>query len=300
MARKPLVVLALTLLTAPAPVRAECLGSCMDGLLGAFIAMAVYGGIGLAVLILLIRPKWRRGGLRLLVATLVIAFGVPLVSQGWQGWRLHGMEGREVAGQPPALQGRVPLLIDDGSFVCGYGPCAPILWSMGEAGAFGLPFAALEGLDLTQPIPLAELPLELWRHPTDGTGVIRSHPLTPAERLQAAGRIDYLVLTRQTLAAEGTAPVEAALRQSPGLAGLRDDELVHLGMAPFSGGSLALPALKFDVLDLGLERPALAFPLAPYNTQGAANATASFDRLLQLFCPADGGMEAWTCRNAFQ
>lgn len=279
------------------PVQAECMGSCMDGLVGAFVAMLVYGAIGLAVLIMLIRQKWRRGGVKLLIATLVIAFGVPLISQGWQAWQLHQMENREVAGTPPALGGRAPLLIDDGYYVCGYGPCAPVLWSMGEAGAYGLPFTALEGFDLTKPIPLADLPLELWQYPTDGTGVIRSRPLTPAERQEAATRIDYLVLARQALYADDTAPVETALRQSPGLADLHSDELVHLVMAPLAGGKLALSELEFDVLDLTLDSRALAFPLAPYNTQAAADEVASGDALLQLYCPADGAMEVWNCQN---
>ncbi len=279
------------------PVRAECMGSCMDGIIGALVAMLVYGGIGIVVLVMLIRAKWRGGGVKLLIATLVIAFGVPLISQGWQAWRVHQMESREVAGQPRALAAHVPLLVDDGYYVCGYGPCAPVLWSMSETGAYGLPFTALEGLDLTKPIPLADLPLELWQYPTDGTGVIRARPLTAAERQEAATRIDYLVLARQTLYADDTAPVETALRQSPGLADLRDDELVHLVMAPLSGGKLALPELEFDVLDLTLFSKALAFPLAPYNTQSPANEVASGDALLQMFCPADGAMEVWNCQN---
>lgn len=297
MTRKLLVALALTALTAPAPVWAECMGSCMDGLVGAFIAMLAYGAIGIAVLVMLIKPKWRWGGVKLLLATLVIAFGVPLISQAWQAWRLHGTESREVAGVPPALLGRVPLLIDDGYYVCGYGPCAPVLWSLGETGAYGLPFTALEGLDLTKPILLADLPLERWQYPTDGTGVIRSRPLTPAERQEAATKIDYLVLAQQTVYADAEAPLETALRQSPGLADLRDDELVHLVMAPLAGGKLALPELEFDALDLTLDSPALAFPLAPYNTQSAANKTATYDALLQQFCPEDGPMEAWACQN---
>lgn len=272
----------------------------MDGLVGAFVAMLVYGGIGVAVLVMLIREKWRRGGLRLLVATLMIAFGVPLASQGWQAWRLHGMEGREVAGVPPALQDRMPLLIDDGGYyMCGYGPCAPVLWSRGEEGAYGLPFDALAGLDLTKPIPLADLPLELWQYPTDGTGEIRRKVLSPAEREEAAARIDYVVLAQQVYAGDDVAPVEAAMRQTSALTDLQSDELVHLVMAPLTGGTLALTELDFDVLDLTLDRPALAFPLAPYNTQPAANETASYDVLYELFCLSGHAMDDWTCRNAF-
>ncbi len=279
------------------PAQAECMGGCMDGLVGALVALLVYGVIGLAVLIMLIRQKWRRGGLRLLVGTMVIAFGVPLISQGWQAWRLHGTISREVAGQPPALQGRVPLLIDDGYYVCGYGPCAPVLWSLGEAGAYGLPFEALAGLDLTKPIPLADLPLQFWKYSTDGTGTIRSRPLTPAERQEAATRIDYLILAQQDYFNEDFGPVELALRQSPALADLRVDERVHLLMAPLVGGKLAVSDLDFDVLDLTLTKRALAFPLAPYNTQAAANGIASQEALLSLFCPAGGAMEMWSCQN---
>ena len=291
------LIFALSLVALAAPAQAECMGSCMDGLVGAFVAMLVYGGIGIAVLVMLIREKWRRGGLRLLIATVVIAFGVPLISQGWQAWRLHGTESREVAGQPPALQGKVPLLIDDGYYVCGYGPCAPILWSLGEGGAYGLPFAALEGLDLSKPVALTDLPLELWQYPTDGTGVIRARLLSPSERQEAARRIDYLVLAQGTVYADDIQPVETALRQTPALADLGRDELVHLVMAPMAGGSLDLTGAKPGVLDLTLDSRALAFPLAPYNTQAAANEIASYKALMSLYCPADGAMEVWNCQN---
>lgn len=269
----------------------------MDGLVGAFIAMLVYGVIGIAVLVMLIREKWRRGGVRLLIATLVIAFGVPLVSQGWQAWRLHGTVSREVAGNPPALDDKAPLLIDDGYYICGYGPCAPVLWSMGESGAYGLPFAALDGRDLSKPVALSDLPLELWQYPTDGTGVIRTRPLSPSERQEAARRIDYLVLVRQTLYADDVQPVETALRQTAGLNGPGMDERVHLLMAPVAGGRLDLTAVEPDVLDLVLIGRALALPLAPYNTQAAANEIASREALIALFCRSDAAMSDWNCRN---
>lgn len=279
------------------PARAECMGGCLDELVGALIAILVYGLIGLVVLIMLIREKWRRGGLRLLIATLVIALGVPLVSQGWQAWQLQGTKGREVAGQPPVLQGKVGLLIDDGYYVCGYGPCAPMLWSLGETGAYGLPFEALAALDLTKPIPLANLPLQLWQHPTDGTATIRSRPLTQAERQEAAARIDYLVLTQQDNFTENFGPVEAALSQSPDLTDLRANERVALLMAPLSGGRLTFSDLHLDLLDLTLNSEALTIPLAPYHTQTPANETVSQAALVQVYCPVGGAMVDWECLN---
>ncbi|MDP3194688.1 hypothetical protein [Tabrizicola sp.] len=66
------------------PARAECLGSCYDGLVTAFLSLVVYVLIGVVLLVMLARRKWRRAGLRGLALVVALAVGVPLVSQVWQ------------------------------------------------------------------------------------------------------------------------------------------------------------------------------------------------------------------------
>ena len=68
------------------PAQAECMGSCADDLMAALISILVYGLIGAILLIMVIRAKWRRAGLRGLAVVAVLALGVPLVSQAWMGW----------------------------------------------------------------------------------------------------------------------------------------------------------------------------------------------------------------------
>ena len=104
------------LLSAATPARAECLGSCLDDMAAALASIAAYGVIGIVLLVMLIRAKWRRAGLWGLGIVTVLAVGVPLISQAWVGWKLSRMEAREIAGEPPALATRTPLLITPAMF----------------------------------------------------------------------------------------------------------------------------------------------------------------------------------------
>ena len=75
-------------LAGASPARAECLGSCLDGMVAALASIAAYAVIGIVLLVMLIRAKWRREGLWGLGVVAVLALGVPLVSLGWQAWKL--------------------------------------------------------------------------------------------------------------------------------------------------------------------------------------------------------------------
>ncbi|MFN4193002.1 MAG: hypothetical protein ACK4FR_08660 [Tabrizicola sp.] len=277
------------------PARAECLGSCADGLTAAIQSLMIYGLIAIVMIVALIRAKSRRAGLWGLGIVALLALGLPLLSQGWLTWKLRAVEAREVVGRPPPLAARTPLLIamDDR---CWDGLCAAVLQGR-SAGTLVLLGRGLDGIDLSRPVRLADLPLELWTAPV-GSARFAPRRLAPEERRDAAARIDYLVIISSPRGAGRAGPVEAALRGNPDLAGMGPGEVVHLLMAPVppGQGSLSLATLRPDLLDLTLTERALAIPLAPRNTQDAANGLAGSDVTMQSICPQIEGVPDDLCR----
>lgn len=271
----------------PGVAQAECLGSCLDGMVAALASIAGYAVIGIVLLVMLIRAKWRRAGLRTGAVVALLALCVPLVSQGWQAWKLNRMAGREVVGTPPDLTGRTLLYIAPDS-ECLYSPCEAVVAGRGKAGAYVLRAKALAGLDLSQPIALADLPLEFWARPDSHSYEVRSRVLTPDQRRTAAGRIDYLIVTGWSFYRAQPGPVEAALRGNSALSGMGKSELVRFLMAPLDPGqgSLSFADLSFDLLDLSLTDDALAIPLAPLNYQMADNTFAGAGVAAKALCPA--------------
>ncbi len=286
----------------PGLARAECLGACLDGRVAALAAIAVYGILGLVLLVLLIRKSWRRAGILGLAVVAVLALGVPLASQVWLSVKLGRMEAHEVAGAPPPLAGRVPLLIFEKAS-CDYSACAAVLWGRGNAGTHVLPLAALDGMDLTGPIDLAALPLEFWADAADPGGKTQRRVLDQGERKAAAARIDYLIVAGASHASVKPGPVERGLRANPALAGLSGTARVRLLMAPLDPASKALnlPGLAPDLLDLTLADQALAIPLAPGNTQAAGNAPVNPELVARAVCrvPEAGkdGVPDLFCQN---
>lgn len=272
------------------------MGSCANDLLAALISIAVYGVIGVVLLVMLIRAKWRRAGLWALGIGLVLALGVPLVSQGLLAWKLRAMEAHEVVGTPPPLADVTPLLIAPDSY-CMDSLCGAVLEGRGTAGIYVLPAGLLSDFDLTRPIPLADLPLQYWSW---SGGADDRRVLTEAERQEAAGRIDYLVVTSWPYTAGEPGAIEAALRENFILEDLTPDTTVRLLMArlPSAADGLSFATMGFDLLDLSLTDRALAFPLAPRNTQAAGNTAAGVEEAVAAICPAGDGMTG--CREMLE
>jgi hypothetical protein len=275
------------LLTLPGAARAECLGSCAKDLEAALLSMLVYLVIGIVLLVTLIRAKWRRAGLWGLGLVLVLSLGVPLISQGWAAWTLRSVEGREIVGQPPRLSERTPLLIISDQY-CGSDACEAVVMGRGSAGVHVVRASTLAGVDLTQPVAIADLPLEFWEPPIEG-GEIRRRELSAPERQNAASRIDYLAVTNGAYYPVGPGPIEAALRRNPALSGMGEGEVVRLLLAPLDDprGEIAVASLTPDLLDLSLVTEALAIPLAPRNTMRAKNSAAGIETAVAAICPAD-------------
>jgi hypothetical protein len=284
----------------PVSARAECMGSCLDAMMGALAALAIYGVLAVVILVLLIVSRWRKAGVILLAATVLVAVGVPLATQGWQAWRLSAMERREIVGAPPALTDHVPLLIAPGSD-CLYDACASVLLERGNSGTYILPEAALSGLDLTKPLRLADLPLEQWGFVSVAEGAIspRGRILTPEERQAVAARLDYLVIVTSTHIGIEQGPIEAALRANPAMAGMGSGEVVHVALAPLdpSNGTLSLAELRFDLLDLWFSGRAMTLPLAPYNFKIARNDTVGLDLAVEALCSTSDQRMKENCRN---
>lgn len=285
-------------LLAAGPARAECMGSCADAMFGALIAVVLYGILGVAILVMLKRAKWRRAGVKLLVAAVVVAVGVPLLSQAWVAWKLRGTEAREIVGSIPDLSAKTTLMIAETVDACYYDPCALFVEARGERGTIALPIDALRGFDTGQPLDLSDLPLELWQPAVGGPNTPRSRPLTAEERQAAAARIDYLVVFRKTWFAEEHGPIEAALMRRPGLEGLRDTERANIVMGPVEGRRLDLVGMNLDLLDLWLGDRALALILAPYNRQAAGNEVAGRVAVEGLLCTEGLVSLGWECDYA--
>ncbi len=287
------LISAAVLLTAGS-AQAECLGSCADALAGALIAIVIYGVLGIVVLVMLIRAKWRRAGLWVLISVTVVAVGLPLLSQAWVAWKLKGTVGRELVGSVPNLDTKATLLVTDSLDACYYDPCGLFVQSRGERGTFALQIDAMREVDLGKPLDLSELPLEFWLQTVDGSNTPRSRPLTPQEQ-EATRAIDYLVVLRKNWFSEDQGPVEAALKHRPGLEGLRETERANIVMGPVVGGKLDLVGMKLDLLDLRLLDSALALILAPHNTQEAGNEIAGRATVVDLLCGEAAVSQGWDC-----
>jgi hypothetical protein len=274
------------LLLVAAPARAECLGACAKDLEAALLSLVAYVVIGIVLLVMLIRAKWRRAGLWGLALVAVLALGVPMVSQAWVAWKMNSVEGREIVGTPPNLAERVPLLITPDEY-CYDSACEAVVRGRGAKGVHVVLASALEGRDLTQPVAIADLPLEVWSQLTVG-GEITRRELPAAERKAAAAGIDYLVVTAWPYYPADPGLMEAALQVNPAVQGMGGGEAVRFLMAPLDKGKseIAVASLQPDLLDLTLVDDALAFPLAPRNTQGADNSAVGMDRAAAAICPA--------------
>lgn len=282
------------------PALAECTGGgCLDGIVMFFASILGYGIIAIILLVMLARAKWRWAGFFTLGLVILLAVGVPLASQGWQSWKLAAMERREVVGQPPEKLGRWVLLIQGGA-ACYNDTCMSVLISQGATGAYVLPREAWSDLDLTRPIPLADLPLQHWRAPTEARNEVLRRPLTIVEQQQVAASLTYVVLTAEHNYRSSGGEVEAALRNNPAYASMREGELVRLAMAPLEGSALSLADLRFDLLDLWLVDSALSIPLAPGNWQMANNTTAGLEVAAKVMCDIYDGSPDWGCRRELE
>ncbi len=278
---------------------AECLGQgCYDGIGNAIASLVIYLGLLIAAIVLALRRKWRGLG-RYLVVVFVVAIGVPLASQYWMAWKVAAMLGREVQGNPPKISETVPLLVADEDD-CYHGACEMVLAQAGDAGVFVLSIDSLTGLDLSQPLDLASLPLHRWIGPGNNGYDIRDLPLPPDEVQAAAARIDYLIITRRRWSGAQSA-VEQALIHNRRLEGLRSSEEVTLAMAPLpKGGPLSFAELQFDLLDLQMNDRTLGLPLAIDYWESAHNSNPGAEVAARAICPSEDGQPALYCLEVFE
>ena len=200
---------------------------------------------------------------------------------------MRAVEGREIVATPPALARRTPLLLTPDQY-CSDSACEAVVRGRGAAGVHVVLTSVLEGVDLTQPVAIADLAIEMWAQATVG-GEIQRRKLTASERHAAATRIDYLVVTAWPYYPAEPGPIEAGLRANPAVAGMGAREVVRFLMAPLdpAEGAIVFAGLTPDLLDLSLLDRALAIPLAPRNLQGAQNLSVDMAATAAAICPAD-------------
>ncbi len=299
----------ITLMASAGVAQAECVSAKCSNQITIFLVMAAgFALLAIVLVVMLIRPKWRKEGLILLALSLAVFAGIPLASQGWMAQKRAAMERREILGQPPAMADRTPLVITRGS-ACDSGPCKSVLRGRGGAGAYVIPLASLDGFDLTKPIPLADLPLEFQSFiPLGGQRVSRF--LTEAERRDVARQIDYVILIGPYL--EGyrsnrstpnhSGAIDHLLRGNPALAGQTEHEFVQLAMAPIdpASGALSLADLQFDLLELWFFGYALAVPLGPDSWTQQRNTKATTDLAAQSLCLAPDDTQDWFCAEGLK
>lgn len=280
----------------PGVAGAECLGqNCYGGIVAVLLMIALYLGIGVVLLVLMATGKWRAWRW-ILGLVLAVALGIPALSQLVLAWKVRAMENREIAGQPPPLAARKPLLIVLEGY-CSYGPCREIMRQQGDIlvltdGDDKL----LSGLDLTRPQALSALPIMYWSSGDEGYDIGPRRAAT-AEEIAA---LDYVVLVRQPWYGTVSTPLDDALRANPALGGARRNETVKLGLAPLSqAGQLDLAALRFDSLDLWLTDGAYVFPFLPGVTFGPDDAFSGLEAVAASVCSGADGPDG-TCLDALR
>jgi hypothetical protein len=285
------------LLCLATPAFAECGAACLNGIAAALASIFVYGVIGIVLLVMLIRAKWRRAGLRSLAIVVALAIGVPLISQAVQVVRLWAMERHEIVGELPDISQLTPLIIA-GDGACKYRVCQAVLRGRWGKGVYVVPAADFARLDLTRPLEIDDLPLELWTF-EDGSDWVKSRRLAPTERARAAAKIDYLLIIGSGYYIAAPTEIEAALRRNPAFASVSTDARVEFLLAPLDPlrPELTLEKLQPDLLDLSLTSWAMAFPLAPMNDQPANNSPVALDAIVRALCPADDGDSDYYCQT---
>ena len=298
--------LAILVLSAGA-ARAECVSAACNDKIGMFILMAgLFALLGIAILVMLIRAEWRKGGVVLLALSLAVFAGIPLASQGWMALKQSAMERREIVGTPPVMAERTPLVIVP-EWWCKSKLCEPVLIGRGAAGAYVVPRKSLDGLDLSKPLSLVDLPLEFQSYIPLGNQRV-SRLLTEAERRDAAQRIDYVILVGPLLAGyrydrkkpKTVGAIDHLLRDNPALAGQTEREFVQLAMAPLdpASGMLSFADLQFDLLELWFFGNALALPLSPDHWTQLGNTTATATAAATSLCPVVDGEQDFSASMA--
>lgn len=321
---------AIALATLATPARAECF-NCYDDL-GWLLLVALAG-----ILLMLWGLWWiirsgRSWVFKWVVLAVLLYLAVSWVrGQGWQMWQTARIEAREKAGPLPVMAERRPLVLYGGTLSGRFASGCSVAFdlfrkSRAAQGFHGIALSALAGRDLTQPLPLAELPISFhWIEadpaaPAPGDAPVafptsedeardllwdlaatsdmandrfQSRSLTVEERQAVAARVDYLIIDP----CSAVTSLDHQLRMNPALAGLPRDVEVRLAMAPVDPAQPGpiIAALSFDLLDLDWYdvAPGLLPHLSPpVLTRSTAVGQAE---LLRSFCTGSDGRTLAGC-----
>lgn len=276
--------------------QAECLGGCGYGGLIVIIAL---GGLALLGLVFLVMVKLGGGWLvKWVIGATVLAVAVPpIVIAILHSHRQRVFEERDLAGPLPRLADRTPLFIIGGDLFQCPRPVERYIRAWAGKGVLVLTTWPIEGIDFTKSVALADLPLSL--HVGGRTGKdpdaenrykgdsyhVRS--LSPDQRQAAAASIDYVVVAECSQQHD----IFEAFRDNPALQDTAERFEVELAMAPVAKGSgtLSIPDLRFDLLDLGYLGYTEGFLFAEGQVGGSNRAPYDAAALAAALClRADG------------
>jgi hypothetical protein len=292
-----------------APVRAECLSNCGYGTL-----LAIVAAIGLAVLALIVFGMIKLGVgwlIKWIVAAGLLAVIVPpIIVNAIHSWKRDAFEKQDFAGPLPRLADRTPLVIMGGDLFNCPAPLERYVKAWAKEGVLAVTLSSVGGIDFTQPIRLADLPLEMRESAietvvdgyfvdgqeinfTDERLVERVTPLTPGERRVAAANVDYLVIAE----CNNRNGFFDAFRDIPALETDAERFAVELAMAPIEKGSgiVAVRDLKFDLLDLRYVGVTRGFLFADTRVGGGNTVPYDLTKLTDAFCARSDGTMMSDC-----
>ena len=248
--------LALLPWLAPA-ARAECFSGCGYGTL---IAIMVLGGLAVLALFIFVMVKLGIGWLiKWVIAAAVLAVAVPPAGiLLWHEHKTRAFEELDHAGPLPRLADKTPLFIIGSDLFNCPRPVERYIRALAGKGVLVVATRLIEGIDFSQPVALADLPITLHVGGRTGRDPDAENPykgysyhvrtLQPDQRQAAAASVDYVVFAQCRQRRE----VFEEFEGHPDLQDATAPFEVELAMAPLEKGSgiLSIRALTFDLLDL--------------------------------------------------
>jgi hypothetical protein len=255
--------------------RAECLSGCGYGML---LGIIVVGGLALVGLLFFAMVKLDGGWLiKWVIGAAILAVAVPpAVIAILHSHKERVFERLDHIGTLPKLADRTPLFIIGGDLFNCPRPVERYIRAWAGKGVLVLTTWPIKEVDFSKPVALADLPLELHvggraGQDPDAENAYKGYSyhvrtLSPEQRQAAAGSIDYVVVAQCNQRHE----IFEAFKGNPATQDATDRFYVELAMAPLAKGSgtLSIPELTFDLLDLRFMGFTDGFLFASYRVGG--------------------------------
>ncbi len=262
--------------------RAECLSGCGYGGLIAIMALVAVAVLALFIFVMV---KLGIGWLiKWVIAAAVLAVAVPpAIIAILHSHKERNFNRLDHAGPLPKLADKTPLFIIGGDLFQCPRQVERTIRAWAGKGVLVVTTWPIEGIDFSQPVALADLPIALHvggrtGKDTDAENLYKGYSyhvraLQPDQRRAAADSVDYVVVAQCRQRHE----LFDAFEDHPDLQDTTEPFYVELAMAPFAKGSgtLSIRALAFDLLDLRYMGSTNGFLFA--NTRVGGSNTMPYD-----------------------